>query len=76
MAQEEKKLTLKMVMWVIGIMASIWACAYAYTWSRLSVAEAKTDKVSNKYEEVNSQLSNIQANVEWIKDTMKGTYNN
>ena len=75
MSKEERRVTIKMIMWIIGTMIAVWGCAYGYTWRRLEITEAKTELVLTKYENVNSQLSQIQTNVEWIKETMKGNYN-
>lgn len=74
MSAEERRVTIKMIMWIIGTMVTVWACAYGYTWQRLNIVEAKAGMVSAKYEDVNSQLSEIKTNVEWIKETMKGNY--
>ncbi len=67
MSQEEKRLTLKFLLSVLGIMMTIWSTAYGYTWIRLGSLEVRYDKTQNESVEIKTQLSQIQADIQWIK---------
>ena len=67
MSQEEKRLTLKFLLSVLGIIMTIWSTAYGYTWIRLGSLEVRHDKTQNESVEIKTQLSQIQADIQWIK---------
>jgi len=67
MSLEEKKLTVKTLMWCVGTLAVIWAAAYGYVWVRLGVVEAKTESASAESVDIKTQLSQIQTDLQWIK---------
>lgn len=74
MSSEEKRLTLKVFTWVVGTMITVWACAYGYTWVRLSSVEAKSENASREYVSVSNNLGKISSDIEWIKATLQGKY--
>ena len=46
---------------------TIWSTAYGYTWIRLGSLEVRHDKTQNESVEIKTQLSQIQADIQWIK---------
>ena len=67
MSLEEKRLTIKFFLTVLGLLMTIWFTAYGYTWVRLGAIEVRNEKTQTENADIKTQLSQIQADLSWIK---------
>jgi hypothetical protein len=71
MPHDEKVLTMKVVMWVVGTLMVAWGTAYGYTWIRLGSVEAKTESARIENVGVQAQLSQIQTDLKWVINALE-----
>ena len=67
MSSEEKKITIKFILTLCTTLSVVWFTAYGYTWIRLGSAESRIENVQRESSEIRTQLSQIQADLAWIK---------
>ena len=67
MSAEEKRITIKMLVTCMSVMAAVWATAYSYIWVRLGDVEHRMESVSVESVDIKTQLSQIQTDLQWIK---------
>lgn len=67
MSETDKKLTIKFLFSVLAVLMLAWSTAYGYTWVRLGSIENNYNETRNENIEIKTQLSQIQADIQWIK---------
>ena len=70
MSTEDRRLTIKVFLTTVSLLVTVWSCAYGYTWVRLGTVETKTEKVHMEHTDSMAQLSQIQTDISWIKNSL------
>lgn len=69
-SETKRQITWGIFCTVIGGVCAVYAFLYGYTWNRMSIVEAKQDDQTKISSEINAQLSQIQTDIAWIKQSM------
>ena len=69
-AEDKKYLTFSIFLTALGIIMALWGTLFGYSFTRLSAVEAKQEIQDTASVEIKTQLSQIQTDLQWIKQAM------
>lgn len=68
--EEKKHVTFSFLYMALSIVSVVWAFVFSYVWINVNSVEAKQEAQDTNNTDIKAQLSQIQTDISWIKDTM------